>query len=135
MEKANVNSTGQILYFTLKEAVKHFTSSFTDYLVILTASSHEENFAFIPVVNDDNARYTKITLATNADDALNGSILAERAGQFKYEIYGQNSATNLDPEDAVVVGLLEQGIFEMVDSTDYTEEHNITLENVEYHHP
>lgn len=135
MEKANVNSTGQILYLTLKEAVKHFTSSFTDYLVILTASSHEENFAFIPVVNDDNARYTKITLATNADDALNGSILAERAGQFKYEIYGQNSATNLDPEDAVVVGLLEQGIFEMVDSTDYTEEYNITLENVEYHHP
>ncbi len=133
MLKTAINSTGQIVHLTLDEARKHFSSSFTDYLVILTAASNEETFAFIPVVTEDNTRYTKLTVATNALDAVNGSILAENAGQFKYEIFGQNSATNLDPEDAVVVGSLEVGMWEMTDATATYNSRSITLDNIKYH--
>ena len=71
----------------------------------------DTTYAFIGNVSTDNARYTAFDIDTNDDDAENGNILIPVTvnGYFDYIIYGQNSATNLDPLDATVVGELERG--------------------------
>lgn len=135
MLEVNPSSTGQLMYLTLKEAVKHFTTSFSDYLMILTAEDKQDSFALIPVVVVDNGRYTELSIDTNSDDVLNGKILAANSGQYHYQIYGQNSVTNLDPTDAVVVGLLEQGLLVINDTATAFTEHDITLEDIKYHTP
>ena len=65
-------------------------------------------------VQEDNGRYTKIFVSTNSDDALNGSIDLTETGQYYYDVYGQNSDTNLDP--SLAVGLFEVGVCKVRDS-------------------
>lgn len=61
----------------------------------------------------DNARYTQVDIATNAADGVNGNVLLKESGLYTYTIYGQNSTTNLDPTDAVVVGVCETGMLRL----------------------
>ena len=58
----------------------------------------------------DNARYTQAALPTDNNDPINGELLLTESGLYSYTIYGQNSATNLDPEDRFVVGICENGM-------------------------
>lgn len=96
------------MYCTPFEARK-FLASFTDYLVVLRNDASEETYAFIANVTYDNERYSQFRVSTNSDAPTSGNILLTESGLYTYTIYGQNSDTNLDPEDASVVGVCEVG--------------------------
>jgi hypothetical protein len=42
-------------------------------------------------------------------------------------VYGQNSASNLDPDDADVVGVVERGWVKITGTTDYYDEVTTTI--------
>ena len=86
-------------------------------------------YYLIANVNTENARYTKIDIGTDTDDAVNGSIQITSTGQFYYTVYGQNSDTNLDPEDAAVVGIVEVGLLELVTQETYYNAQGGTIPN------
>lgn len=96
------------MYCTPFEARK-FLASFTDYLVVLRNDASEETYAFIANVTYDNERYSQFRISTALDNPTAGNILLTESGLYTYTIYGQNSDTNLDPEDASVVGVCEVG--------------------------
>lgn len=102
------NTAGNVIYLTLKERDKEL-GAVTDYLVVLTHAITLEKYYLIASVNETNERYTKITLGTDTDSPTSGSILLTETGQYLYDVYGQNSDTNLDPTDDVVEGLFELG--------------------------
>jgi hypothetical protein len=82
-------------------------AAFTHYLLELTNESTKETYYAVPTLDYDNERYTQFDLPTNADAVT--SVLITESGLYTYKMYGQNSATNLDPTDATVVGLCEIG--------------------------
>lgn len=102
------NQAGQKILCTPFEARK-FLASFTHYLVVLRNDSSEETLAFIANVTYDNERYSQFRFSTATDNPTAGNILLTESGLYTYTIYGQNSATNLDPDDATVVGTCEVG--------------------------
>lgn len=107
------NTANNPCYFTLKEKDKEL-GTVSNYLIVLTHAISEEKYYFIANVQEDNERYTKVFISTNSEDAENGSILLTETGQYYYDVYGQNSDTNLDPANAV--GLFEVGICKVVSS-------------------
>ena len=113
------SSTEQFFYLTLQEAKKDF-DAFTNYLVEFRSLSSEEEFYFIADVVTDNARYTKISINTDANQPTAGHILLTESGQYSYKVWGQNSTTNLDPADATVVALIERGTLTVTGETGYT---------------
>lgn len=113
------SSTEQFFYLTLQEAKKDF-DAFTNYLVEFRSLSSEEEFYFIADVVTDNARYTKISINTDADQPTAGHILLTESGQYSYRVWGQNSTTNLDPTDATVVAMIERGTLTVTGETGYT---------------
>jgi hypothetical protein len=112
------SSTEQFIYLTLQEAKKDF-DAFSNYLVIFTNMASKDTLTMIGNVVTDNARYTKLSVFTNQPLALSGRILLTETGQYTYDVYGQNSTTNLDPDDAVVVGLIERGTLTVTGETGY----------------
>jgi hypothetical protein len=116
----NPNSaTEQTIYLTLQEMKKDF-DAFANYLVLFENMGSREQIYFIGDVATDNARYTALSIFTNLDDPLNGDILLEETGQFFYKVWGQNSTTNLDPTDASVVALIEEGTLDVTGALDTT---------------
>lgn len=105
----------------LDESRQYFASTFTHYLLILT---HEENsttgtyLAQVPTIVNENQRITTLTVTT---------VGLTLAGRYRYEVYGQNSAVNTDPNDASVVGLCRIGWAVMSDATTYYDLPNITI--------
>ena len=69
-----------------------------------------EKLAQVVDVINENERVTKIRLTT---------VPLIDAGRYHYEVYGQNSNTNLDPTDASVVGLVEKGLMILQNGTIY----------------
>jgi hypothetical protein len=115
----NPNSaTEQTIYLTLQEMKKDF-DAFANYLVLFENMGSREQIYFIGDVATDNARYTALSIFTNLDDPLNGDILLEETGQFFYKVWGQNSTTNLDPTDASVVALIEEGTLDVAGAVGY----------------
>jgi phenylpropionate dioxygenase-like ring-hydroxylating dioxygenase large terminal subunit len=112
------SSEEQFIYLTLQEAKKDF-DAFDDYLVIFTNVASKDALSMIGNVVTDNARYTKLSVFTNQPLSLSGRILLTETGQYSYEVYGQNSTNNLDPDDAVVVGLIERGTLTVTGETGY----------------
>jgi hypothetical protein len=113
------SSTEQFLYLTLQEAKKDF-DAFTNYLVEFRSLSSEEEFYFIADVVTDNARYTKISINTDANQPTAGHVLLTESGQYSYKVWGQNSTTNLDPTDSRVVAMIERGTLTVTGETGYT---------------
>tara|TARA_R110000822_G_C14967231_1_gene456869 strand:- start:31 stop:435 length:405 start_codon:yes stop_codon:yes gene_type:complete len=107
------NTAAQVIYMTLKEKVKDLPT-FTNYLIEFKSQQSQATFRIIANVNTENVRYTKIDIGTDTDDAINGSIQIVNTGFFGYTVYGQNSETNLDPEDAAVVGTAEIGLAQVL---------------------
>ncbi len=101
-------ATRQKILCTPFEARK-FLASFTNYLVVLRNDSTEKTYAFVGDVVYDNERFTQFQIRTNTDDPTNGNVAITESGLYTYTIYGQNSATNLDPTNATVVGTCEVG--------------------------
>lgn len=115
----NPNSaTEQTVYLTLQEMKKDF-ATFANYLVLFQSMTSREDYYFIGDVATDNARYTALSIFTNVDDALNGNILLEESGQYFYKVWGQNSTTNLDPTDATVIALIEEGTLDVTGAVGY----------------
>ena len=113
------NALSNRVYVTPFEARK-FLAAFTDYLMVLKNNATEEEYALILNVVVDNERYTTGSIATDTDDPENGEILLTESGLYTYTIYGQNSATNLDPTDATVVGVCEIGACKVSDEEAWT---------------
>ena len=111
------NSATNTVNVTPFEARK-FLSAFTYYLLELTNQATQEKHYAVPVLTYDNERYTQFDLPTNSD-TLNAVLITE-SGLYTYKIWGQNSATNLDPADASVVGICEVGSCRVSDEPAWT---------------
>jgi hypothetical protein len=124
------NSASNLVNVTPFESRK-FLPSFTHYLLELTNQATQEKHYAVPVLSYDNERYTQFELDTNADTT--NSVLITESGLFTYKIWGQNSATNLDPDDAVVVGVCEIGPCKVSDEPAWTIPNVSIPDNVIYY--
>lgn len=132
MNYLQTNTASQTLLLSLEEGVL-LLSSFTDYLLIIQNETTLEIFAVIPTLISTNERITTLSISTNADDAVNGSILITDGGRYNYVIYGQNSNSNLDPTDSDVVGEIKRGYIEFTTLTQYFDQPSLTIPNdIEY---
>jgi hypothetical protein len=132
MNYLQTNTASQTLLLSLEEGVL-LLPSFTDYLLIIQNEITLEIFAVIPTLISTNERITNLSISTNADDAVNGSILITEGGRYNYIIYGQNSNSNLDPSDADVVGELKRGFIQFTTLTQYFDQPTLTIPNdIEY---
>lgn len=119
MVKLLANTAGQTLRLTLNEARIVLADTYTNYLITLTHTSANEVYAFVANVTAESERVTTITISTAASAPTSGNVLINMTGQYIYSVYGQNSATNLDPANVAVVGLCETGVLYVTGSTDY----------------
>ena len=132
MNYLQTNTASQTLLLSLEEGVL-LLSSFTDYLLIIQNEITLEIFAVIPTLISTNERITTLSISTNADNAVNGSILITDGGRYNYIIYGQNSNSNLDPADADVVGEIKRGFIQFTTLTQYFDQPTLTIPNdIEY---
>lgn len=119
----NTNTAGQTLRLSLDEARQYYSTAFTDYLLLIY---HEENsnvgnsIAQVPPIVVENQRYTELTVTT---------IGLTLPGRYRYDVYGQNSNSNTDPNDASVVGLCERGYLYLNDSGVYFDVPTITIQD------
>lgn len=117
------NTLNQTLRLTLDEGRQYFSTAYTHYLLVLT---HEENsttgtdLAQVPQIVAENQRITTLNVTT---------VGLTLVGRYRYEVYGQNSPSNLNPSDDSVVGLVEIGWIDLVDTTEYYEIPNITIQD------
>ena len=132
MNYLQTNTASQTLLLSLEEGVL-LLPSFTDYLLVIQNEITLEIFAVIPTLISSNERITTLSVSTNTDDAVNGSILITDGGRYNYVIYGQNSNSNLDPTDADVVGELKRGFIQFTTLTQYFDQPSLTIPNdIEY---
>ena len=106
----NTNTANQYAWLSLDEGRQYFNVAFTYYLLILTYEMTGEQLAQVVEVVNENERVTKIRLTT---------VGLVDAGKYKYDVYGQNSSSNIDPLNASVVGLVERGSMILQDGTIY----------------
>lgn len=117
------NTNDQLLRLTLNEGRQYYATAFTHYMMALT---HDENsisgVSLLQVVDliSESQRISQILITTN-------TLMI--AGRYRYEIYGQNSATNIDPDDPSVIGLVERGWVYLIDDQTYYDIPEINLEN------
>jgi len=124
MQTLSINTSGQTLRLTLDEGRQYFSDTFTHYLLILT---REENsiasgleLAQVPVIVGENQRITQLTVTT---------VGLNKAGRYRYEVYGQNSAVNTDPLNVNVVGLVERGWLNLTQENSYFKINSTTISN------
>jgi hypothetical protein len=104
----NTNTANQYAYLSLDEGRAYFNVAFTHYLLVMTYEMTGEQLAQVVEVINENERVTKIRLTT---------VGLTDAGRYHYEVYGQNSSSNIDPTDASVVGLVEKSLMILQDGT------------------
>jgi hypothetical protein len=132
MNYLQTNTASQTLLLSLEEGVL-LLPPFTDYLLVIQNEITLQLFPVIPIVIDSNERITTLSISTDSDEPDEACVLITQSGRYNYIIYGQNSSTNLDPEDAVVVGELKRGFIEFTALTEYFDQPNLTIPNdIEY---
>jgi hypothetical protein len=104
----NTNTANQYAWLSLDEGRAYFNVAFTHYLLVMTYEMTGEQLAQVVEVINENERVTKIRLTT---------VGLVDAGRYHYEVYGQNSDSNIDPTDASVVGLVEKSLMILQDGT------------------
>jgi hypothetical protein len=104
----NTNTANQYAYLSLDEGRAYFNVAFTHYLLVMTYEMTGEKLAQVVTVINENERVTKIRLTT---------VGLVDAGRYHYEVYGQNSSSNIDPTNASVVGLVEKSLMILQDGT------------------
>jgi hypothetical protein len=124
------NTAAQLLYLTLKEGELLLANPYTNYLLELTNEQTLEKLYVIPNQIAQNDRYTTIQIGTNDNEPTDASLLINYPARFSYVVYGQNSTTNLDPNNAAVEGVIEKGylIVEDITTPRFTEP-NLTIDN------
>lgn len=105
------DTPNQILRLTLYESRLYYPTQYTDYLI---AMIHEEKSGYgaslYQVLNIVNETERITTLTIDTTDLT-------MAGRYQYIVYGQNSASNIDPDNAVVVGIVEIGWIYVTDAS------------------
>lgn len=104
----NTNTANQYAYLSLDEGRAYFNVAFTHYLLVMTYEMTGEQLAQVVEVINENERVTKIRLTT---------VGLVDAGRYHYEVYGQNSSSNIDPINAAVLGLIEKSLMILQDGT------------------
>jgi hypothetical protein len=104
----NTNTANQYAYLSLDEGRAYFNVAFTHYLLVMTYEMTGEELAQVVEVITENERVTKIRLTT---------VGLVDAGRYHYEVYGQNSDSNIDPTNAAVLGLIEKSLMILQDGT------------------
>jgi hypothetical protein len=133
MNYLQTNTASQTLLLSLKEGVLLFDTTYTDYLLMIQNEITLETFYVIPAQISENDRVTTLAISTNDDDPTNGSILVVNGGRYNFIIYGQNSDTNLDPQNADVVGEIKRGFIQMETLVNYYDQPNIIIpSDIEY---
>jgi hypothetical protein len=133
MNYLQTNTASQTLLLSLKEGVLLFDTTYTDYLLVIQNEITLETFYVIPAQISENDRVTTLAISTNDDDPTNGSIYVINGGRYNFIIYGQNSTTNLDPQNAVVVGEIKRGFIQMETLINYYDQPNIIIpSDIEY---
>ena len=125
MERLLTNTAAQTLRLTLNEGRQYFATAFTNYLLVIYREEKSDTglmLAQVPTVVSDTQRITILTVTTAG---------LWTVGTYRYFVYGQNSAINLDPEDVSVVGQVEEGQFELYDATVYFDQPTIVIPNDE----
>ena len=106
-----VNNDNQFIYLSLDEARQYYATPYTHYLMVLT---HEENsttgeeLAQVATIVNENVRITQLSVTT---------VGLTLAGRYRYEVYGQNSSSNINPTNGAVVGIVERGYVVLTDNT------------------
>jgi hypothetical protein len=133
MNYLQTNTASQTLLLSLKEGVLLFDTTYTDYLLVIQNEITLETFYVIPTQISENDRVTTLAISTNDDDPTNGSIYVTNGGRYNFIIYGQNSDTNLNPQNAVVVGEIKRGFIQMETLVNYYDQPNIIIpSDIEY---
>lgn len=133
MNYLQTNTASQTLLLSLKEGVLLFDTTYTDYLLMIQNEITLETYYVIPTQISENDRVTTLAISTNDDDPTNGSIYVINGGRYNFIIYGQNSDTNLDPQNAVVVGEIKRGFIQMETLVNYYDQPNIIIpSDIEY---
>jgi hypothetical protein len=127
MNYLQTNTANQTLLFSLKEGSLLFDTTYTDYLLVIQNEVTLQTFYVIPSQISENDRVTTLAISTNDDDPTNGSILVVDGTRYNFIIYGQNSDTNLDPTNAVVVGEIKRGFIQMETLVNYYDQPNIII--------
>jgi hypothetical protein len=104
----NTNTANQYAWLSLDEGRAYFNVAFTHYLLVMTYEMTGEQLAQVVEVINENERVTKIRLTT---------VGLVDAGRYHYEVYGQNSSSNIDPTNASVLGLIEKSLMILQDGT------------------
>lgn len=118
-----VNNNNQIIYLSLDEARQYYATPYTHYLLVLT---HEENsttgeeLAQVATIVNENVRITQLSVTT---------VGLTLAGRYRYEVYGQNSAVNINPTNGAVVGIVERGYVVLTDNTTWFDVPPVTIPN------
>lgn len=123
MIELNINTADQTVRLTLAEGRLYFNEAFTNYLIVITREERAQtglDLAQVADVTFEADRYTEINLTT---------VGLTTPGRYRYFVYGQNSDSNLDPEDDSVVGEVEQGWFNLVSAEVYFEQPTMIIEN------
>lgn len=119
----NTNTANQTIRLTLDEARQYLDAAYTDYLLVIT---HEENSTVgsslyqVADILAENQRITTLKITT---------VGLHLAGRYRYEVYGQNSSTNIDPDNPSVVGLCEQGLIELTDNQSFFDVPNVSIQD------
>ena len=104
-------TSNQILRLTLYESRLYYSTQYTDYLIVLT---HEEKSGF-------GASLNQVLNIVNETERITTMIIDTTdltlAGRYQYVVYGQNSNTNTDPTNPVVVGVVEIGWIYVTDAS------------------
>jgi hypothetical protein len=117
------NQIQQTVFLSLDETRQYFATPFTHYLFILT---HEENsttgrkWPQVATIVNENVRITELSISTDR---------ITLAGRYRYDVYGQNSSNNINPNNASVVGLLKRGYAVLKDNTSWFDVPAITIPN------
>jgi hypothetical protein len=127
MNYLQTNTASQTLLLSLKEGVLLFDTTYTDYLLVIQNEVTLQTYYVIPIQISENDRVTTLAISTNDDDPTNGSILVVDGTRYNFIIYGQNSDTNLDPTNAVVVGEIKRGFIQMETLINYFDQPNIII--------
>ena len=102
----------QTIYVSPFQARKYLRT-FTHYLMEFKSQSTSATYRVILKVINDNNRYTSATIGTHQNSPVSGDIKITDSGFYTFSIFGQNSAFNLNPLDASVVGECEVGVLQI----------------------
>jgi hypothetical protein len=124
------NTAAQTIRLSLNEA-RYFLEAYTHYLIILTSKATGETFSFVADVVSEDARITEITVSTATNNPSSSAVIISEGGQYIYTVYGQNSSTNTDPDNATVVGIAQRGQCVLRGNTTYFVESTTTVPDAE----